>query len=163
MAIHHDDNDKHMLPEGILELVRAHVRGEAEQDVDAILATLCDSPHYEIHPAGFILTTRDAIREWYVRMLPLFEELIPHKASATYEQGDRTKFIGPMGIMTMDYATHRDESGRETEIKSTAFFEPDPESGLLKGEHIFTNEATTALFLKKLGDDFESVPGVSRE
>ena len=158
-----DNNQTHKAPAGFLEVVRLHVQGEVAEDVEQVLATICESPHYEIHPAGYVLTTRDAVREFYTRMLPMFGQMVPDEASATFEDGDANKFVGPLGVMTQDFGLHRDESGRETQVKSCAFFVHDPESGLMKGEYIYTNTATARIFRKMLGDDFANFPGVSVE
>jgi len=147
----------------LLALVNRHCEAEAAQDLDAVLATVGPSPHFEIHPLGLILSTTDAVAAFYERMLPMFAKYEPKEAeSATFDGGDSGRFIGQAGVVTRDHVTIRTAAGEDISIRSLALFELDDDSGLLRGEQIFLNHHAAGLFSSILGGDFLKVPGVSR-
>jgi hypothetical protein len=126
------------------------------------MTTICNEPHYEIHPLGFIIKTSEAVRAFYTRALSMFAEMQPDGDSAAWESGDAGKFVGARGVVVRDVGIMI-RNGRRTPVKALAMFIPDPASGLLKGEHIYTNAATGKVFSEKLGADFIHLPGVTQE
>jgi len=148
--------------EAFLALIHRHVQAEIAGDVDAVMATICTEPHYEVHPIGFIMKSSEAVRAFYRRALPMFTEIKPDSDSATWESGNAGKFVGARGVVVRDVGIMI-RNGHRTPIKALAMFIPDPASGLLKGEHIYTNSATAKVFSEKLGADFIHLPGVTQE
>jgi hypothetical protein len=149
--------------EALFAAVDQHVRAEVAQDIDGILASLCDQPRYEIHPLGYVLTTRDAVRAFYTRMVTMFGDVRAIGPSATWDAGNSGKYLGRDAIATRDYGVLIDDAGREISIKCMALFVADRASGLLKGEHIFLNAGAASIFRKRLGEDFTALPGVAVE
>jgi hypothetical protein len=49
----------------MIAVAHAHAAAEAAGDIDATMATLDDSPVYELQPMGRILSGRDVAREYY--------------------------------------------------------------------------------------------------
>jgi hypothetical protein len=58
--------------EQLIALARAHVRAEADRDVEATLATLEDHPVFELHPLGVRFAGRDLVRRYYEWLLHTF-------------------------------------------------------------------------------------------
>jgi hypothetical protein len=104
----------------------------------------------------------EAVRAFYKRALSMFADMQPDGDSATWESGDAGKFVGARGVVVRDVGVMI-RHGRRTPVKTLAMFIPDPASGLLKGEHIYTNAATGRIFSEKLGSDFIHLPGVTQE
>lgn len=147
----------------LLDLVNRHVRAEVTQDLDGVMATVCPNPRFEIHPLGYVLTSRGAVEQFYSRMISMFQRLKPVGTSASFTDGATGKFIGDLGVITHDDVIFRTETGEEKSVKSMALFLLDEPSGLLKGEHIFLNGAAAEAFRAALGDDFARIDGVSAE
>jgi hypothetical protein len=149
--------------EAFRNVVHRHMQAEVAMDIEATLATVCDQPHYEFHPLGLIIKSPQAVRVLYERVLGLFRTLEPAAQSSTWEEGDAGKFVSRQrGIVVVDAATLvRD--GRKLPIKSISLFVPDFATGLVKGEHIYTNSVLAAVLQERLGADFASLPGVSIE
>ncbi len=56
----------------LIDLARAHVRAEADGDIEATLATLEDPPVFEMHPLGVRFAGRDLVRRYYEWLLFTF-------------------------------------------------------------------------------------------
>jgi hypothetical protein len=145
------------------DVVHRHMQAEVAMDIEATLSTVCKQPHYEFHPLGLIIESQQAVRVLYERVLGLFRTLEPAEHSSTWEEGDAGKFISRQrGIVVVDEATIV-QNGRRLPIKSISLFVPDFATGLVKGEHIYTNSVLASVLQERLGADFAALPGVSIE
>jgi hypothetical protein len=145
-----------------LKLIRRHVEAEVAGDVDGVMATICRDPHFELHPPGFVIQGSGAVREMYRRVLPLFKFMLPGPDSGTWDETDKTRFIGPMGVVTRDSGTYVGD-GQNFPFTGLAWFVPDYPTGLLKGERIYMNSLLSVVLTKTLREDFLAIDGVSLE
>ena len=148
-------------PAKVLELIKRHIETELAGNIDGILATLCPMPHYEIHPAGLSIDSRDSVAEFYRRMRVIFERVKPAGLSATLGGGYHGQYFGRDGAVTFDHVIYSEDGQEDVLIKLIGLFDYDEASGLLKGERVFMNKEASALFLTVLGTDFLQFPGVS--
>ena len=63
-------------PKDMLELARRHAKLEEDRDLDPLMETLVDEPHYEFHPVGLRMTGGDRVRRYYAQF---FDDLL-HEA-----------------------------------------------------------------------------------
>src|SRR6266536_2926981 len=65
-------SDEALTPEKMTEILMKHELFEFDEDLDGVLTTLIDVPVYELHPQGYRITGKEAVREFYERTLPIF-------------------------------------------------------------------------------------------
>jgi hypothetical protein len=153
-----------MDPKQMTQLIRQHTDAEVRLDIDAVMATVCDDPFYEIQPLGYLISGRDAVRTYYERALPIFKRLKPGPVpSGSFGGGQSTDYVGNRGLVIRDDAVFEAEDGVRIRIKALSLLVVDEASGLLKGEHIYVNAAMGRLFQEALGHDFVYQPGVAVE
>ena len=147
----------------LLKLFFAHGAAELANDVDGVMATLCDNPIYEYFPSGLRIEGRDAVREFYSRCLPA---TIGHirigKNSGNLgdlDTPDDVLWMGPNSMITRDDIFCTGEDGIERDIRSMAIFTL--EGKRLLGETIFTTAEGGRRMLELLGADFVNMLGVS--
>ncbi|MET0658943.1 MAG: hypothetical protein ABW110_12375 [Steroidobacteraceae bacterium] len=161
----------------LIEVVDRHVRAEVAQDVDGVMATICAQPHYEVQPLGLVMTSTAAVREFYQRLLYMMGEKIPADpgkvATSDADDLDSSIFLttgdymigqsgGQAGLVLRDRWRVQKPTGIEYH-KSLALFLLDEKSRLLKGEHIYLNAGSAAVFKQALGEEFANLPGVTLE
>lgn len=135
-----------------LEVIHAHATAEFNNDVEGTMVTVCDNPRYELVSLGLGLETKDAVREFYARTLPPGAE---RKMSGEM----RVELAGPdtmIGEYFVDMVI--DGEAKRTRVISVIVMEGD----LFKGERVYADPLFTELWMKDLGEDFASYPGVVR-
>ncbi len=60
-----------LTPEQMTEILMRHELFEFDENLDAVLTTLVDTPVYELQPLGYRITGREAVRLMYERTLPI--------------------------------------------------------------------------------------------
>jgi hypothetical protein len=150
--------------QSFLHLISRHARAESAGKLDAVMDTICNNPHYEIHPLGLIITTRAAVHEYYRRILPIIAAAAkaagpgPAGNDPLWKVGDANTFIGANAIITRDNMKITD-SGKTIPIKALSIWVWDRDSNLISGEHVYLNGAICSV-IKDAITDFASFPGV---
>ena len=137
----------------MVELVREHDAQEAAGDVDAVMATVAADPFYEFLPLGYRIHGREGVSELYRRVLPMLKQVV---AGAS----QHNIWFSDDGYATEYEFNIQSEDGRPHTSSVIAAFTFD--GRLMKSERAFLDPEFAALFKKALGEDFLSVPGVSR-
>lgn len=133
-----------------LQVIHTHAQAEYDNDVEATMVTVCENPHYELVTLGLALTTKDAVREFYSRTLPAGAE---RKLSGEL----RVEVSGPdtvIGEYYIDMVIGGE--AKRSRVLSVIVMEGD----LFKGERLYGDQLFTDLWVKDLGPDFASYPGV---
>ena len=133
-------------------LAELHYREEVANNVEAVMDTLCEDPHYEFYPMGLRIRGRAAVEEMYRRML------VAPIARTPLELRPRKRTAGPDGLMSEDEATIRDDEGKLHRVAAVSVYSF--EGTLMKGERVYLNDAGAALTMQALGPDFLKMPGV---
>jgi len=60
--------------ERMVQLGMEHELCEFSADMEGLIATLVDVPVYELHPRGVRITGRDAVRAFYSKTIPIFQQ-----------------------------------------------------------------------------------------
>lgn len=137
--------------EAFAQIVDRHNEAEFSQDVDATMATVCGRPYYTFEPMGWVIRDTQTLREFYTAILPMLLRLRPIGESKA-----RT-FVGDAGIVLWEQSlqyTHAD--GAVTPINLAAFIVRDVESGLIKGEHSYTDAALAEIFRSWVSADLQA-------
>ncbi|MDP9333882.1 MAG: nuclear transport factor 2 family protein [Actinomycetota bacterium] len=121
------DNDK----EAMINVARAHAAAEGALDIEATMATLDDSPVYELQPMGRILRGRDFARHYYEHF---FANCVPRITG--YKM--RSEWIADEGAL-QEYTLHIEADGIGTrhDIIGILTFGAD---GKLSGERIYASD-----------------------
>lgn len=137
--------------EKMLEILERHETGEANGDLDAVMATVAAHPHFEFHPAGLILDSYEGVTELYRAALPGYVPMMKTAKQLNVWYNDtgcavevEFTFALPSG------APHR----------AQLFVILDFEDDLLKGERSYLDQEMSIHHRKLLGDDLLNVPGV---
>lgn len=137
------------------EILLEHELAELEQDVERTMATLVDSPHYELPTLGFAIRGTDAVRETYRRIMrtvverDIAAEMRVHAVSANT--------LIREAVVSMNLADGSRVSGTYNVIMSF-----DPEQRKITGERMYMDTNFAAYMTEQLGDDFDQVPGVTK-
>ncbi|WP_336965245.1 nuclear transport factor 2 family protein [Sphingobium aquiterrae] len=150
----------------LLRLFFEHGAAERAGDVDAVMATLCDDPYYELFPLNYRMQGLEAVREFYVRMLGASAP-----GSATFRITDTSGnlgdldapcdviWIGTDSMVTRDDLCMTGADGRERQLRYLSIFTL---KGMkLEGERIYMSAGAAEYILATLGEDFVHIPGVS--
>ena len=86
-----------------------HTAAELTFDVDAVMATVDDDPHFEWQPMGLHLRGRDECRRMYATFLPRWDELVRTR-ELRFEM--RTEFWSDVGRSREQVAFVRNDNGR---------------------------------------------------
>ncbi|GAA3551359.1 hypothetical protein GCM10022222_38610 [Amycolatopsis ultiminotia] len=135
------------------ELLRQHAICEMTGDVDATMATLTSSPHYEFAAAGLVAEGFDAVREHYRRALG--------SGSATGVASKRRSHgAGPNTLFREAWVSFDLPGGERVTGQYLAVYEFDPGSKKIKSRRLFTDRVFDQFMDANLGSDFREVPGV---
>lgn len=150
----------------LLKLFFEHGAAERAGSVDAVMDTLCANPIYEFFPINYRIEGREAVREFYRRMLSA-----DAPGSATFRITDTSGNLGDLkspcdvlwigndSMVSRDDLIMSDENGRERNLRYLSIFTLDGD--LLEGERIYMSGGAAEHMLKILGSDFVDIPGVS--
>ena len=147
----------------LTKLFFAHAAAEKAHDIDGILDTLCENPLYEIFPAGLRLQGKPAVRAFYEKVLPALSVNVP-SASGIFGDFENSPvevlWVGTDSIVSRDDFTHVGEDGVVRDFRHMTLMSLSGD--LLLGEMIFTTSTGGEVVLGALGEEFLSLPGVSR-
>jgi hypothetical protein len=147
----------------LLKLFFAHGAAELACDVEGVMNTLCDNPVYEYFPCGLRVEGRDAVREFYSRVLPrTIGSIRIGRNSGNHgdlDTPDDVLWMGPHSMVTRDDLFVTGNDGVERDIRSIAIFTLAGKR--LLGESIYTTAEGGRRMMEMLGEDFLKLPGVS--
>lgn len=133
---------------------RRHEIPEIANDLEGTMATVCPDPTYELPAVGWMIEGREAVYEFYRRTLPYFD-------ARDVDAERRIHAAGPNTLLREAYMTVVLD-GETVCTNYVAVMAIDPETGLITGERLYTDPVAAGLFAEALGDDFGTVPGVSK-
>lgn len=147
---------KELTREEMDAILLAHEIAELEYNVDATMATLVPNPHYEIATLGVAVDGWDAIRRTYQRLI--------HQAGKERNAQAVARVIGTAKntLMREAHVSFDDDAGKRVTGLYMVVMEFDPELKKIRGERMYTDTVFGAFLAAVLGEDFPSLPGVSR-
>lgn len=128
------------VPPGFAEIVDRHFRAEIEQDLDAIMATVCPEPDYTFEPLDWVIRDHDLLREFYAEAMSVMTRLEPKGARPAMFSNDDALIMWDRSML------HRNVDGTTTPLNMVAIVLRDPATGLIKGEHTFLDRASAEVF-----------------
>jgi hypothetical protein len=137
------------------EVLLAHEIAELEQDVEATMATLAPNPHYELAFVGLAVDGEDAVRETYNRILFGNE-------GRDVAAERRVHAVAENTLLREAYMTYNTRAGERVNGLYLVVMSFDPETKLISGERMYTDPVFGQMMTEQLGEDFESLPGVTR-
>lgn len=143
--------ENHLTKEKMLDILLQHDNGEANGDLEAVMATVAPRPYYEFHPAGITLDTFEAVTELYRTALPGYMLLL-----ATMKQLDF--WYNDTGCAVEIEFTFPLESGDLHRAKLFVILEFEGE--LLKAERGYMDLKMADHHKKLLGSELLKFPGV---
>jgi hypothetical protein len=154
------NNMRGLSPERMMELLAEHEKYEFDNDLDRVMATLVEHPVYELHPQKLRIEGRDAVREFYRRVLPEFVNsglLKPRDAKPT--RNLKSLVFGDSYLMSEMHDELKLSDGNTTRVRVMGF--ADFEDGKILGERLFSDYDLAEWLDSLLGPDFVDVPGVT--
>ena len=130
--------------------LEAHIRGERDRDLDALMAPLSDVPRYVV--PGWVLEGRAAVRTMYERAMPLLSP----ELSDEYLRALDDRAVAHWGDdhvvleYTQDYPLHRG-------MVVVVHFDG---QGRIRSENTYF--ATPSLLARLPAEAYEGVPGATR-
>lgn len=136
------------------EILIVHETAEFDNDLDAVMATLTDTPVYELPSIGWHIQGAEGVRELYKRWLTGAE-----KRNVWAEKRVQAYSMDENALIRDAYVFYDNDKGkRVTGRYSTAI---SFDGGLISGERMFMETPFAKLMYDILGADFADVPGVS--
>jgi hypothetical protein len=139
--------------EEMLAITGAHLEAEGRIDVDATLDTMAENPWWEMCTLGVRVEGREAIREWYSRVLPGVMALLTDVRERVMTFGEN--YLVVEHLIDVNFP---DGTNRTCPHIATFYFE----DGKLLGERAYTDVHLAQVWSDVLGPEFMSLPGVSR-
>lgn len=133
---------------------KRHEIPELAADVEGTMATICPHPVYELPAVGWMIDGREAVTEFYRRTLPYFQAREVHAEARIHALGPNTLLREAHMTVVLD--------GESVCTNYLAVIAVDPETDLITAERLYTDPVSAGLFAEALGDDFGTVPGVSK-
>jgi len=138
------------------DIMFEHEKAELEFDVAATMATLVPDPHYELPFLGLAVDGWDAIEETYRRIiLPGARDRNVQAVARGYMEGKNT-------LTREAHVTVDDDDGNRVTGTYMVVMEFDPATKKIKGERMYADTVFGGMMAKLLGDDFATLPGVTR-
>lgn len=137
------------------EILIAHEKAELEGDLEATLATLTPTPRYELATLGWAIDGMDAVRETYQRILPGAEKWNIAAEARGYTWSENT-------MVREAHVSFDTLEGERVTGLYMVVMTFDPELKKISGERMYMDPHFANMMATDLGDDFGSVPGVSR-
>lgn len=133
-----------------------HEIAELEYDIDRTMATLVPNPHYEIATLGLAVDGWDAIYRTYQRLIRQGGEERNIQAVARVIGEARNT------LMREAHVSFDDDAGNRVTGLYMVVMEFDPVHKKILGERMYTDTVFGAFLARTLGEDFATLPGVSR-
>jgi ketosteroid isomerase-like protein len=133
----------------------SHEEAEHSADLETIMSTVSDDPHYELVSIGWKVDGRDAVREMYRRMNVTARDSGPNRARST----KRVHAVGPNTLVREAYLYFTKDNERAAGRYAVVLTFDD---GKISGERMYLDPDFAAMLGQVLGDDFGNVPGVTR-
>ena len=128
----------------LVALARAHIRAEADGDVDATLATLEEPPRFEIHPLGVSFQGLHTVRRYYEWLLHEFVR----RQRGTELRGE---YVGERAV-AREYTMHVElDDGRVGAFGVVAVLQAGDR--LLAGERVYADPELARLMIGPALDD----------
>lgn len=135
-----------------LELVRDHMRCEAQADIEGVVATLCDTPRYVMHvnpddartnPAG----SKDAVRAFYdativqtgAHRLEFDCERVIADRAAVFTEGVMRMAYPGRTLVAMGIEVDDPDAYYVAQSRMGIVWPVDPDSGHLTGEEVYSS------------------------
>jgi hypothetical protein len=141
-----------MTHEQMIALMATHDAAEARGDIEATMATVSANPCWELHPLGYVISTRAAVAEFYRRVLPSVKDIV----SALKK---KNLWFNDDGYAVEFELAMVDQSAAPFVSRIITAFEF--ENGLLKAERAFLGTKHAKIMQEALRPDFLRVPGVT--
>lgn len=132
-----------------------HEIAELEEDIDATMATLAPNPHYELVTLGYAFDGEEAVREAYKRILP-------YNKNRNVAAEMRVHAVAKNTLIREAYVSFNTSSGERVTGQYLVVMSFDPVAKLISGERMYMDPLFAAMMTENIGDDFESLPGVSK-
>jgi hypothetical protein len=139
-------------PATLKEAFDAHAQAERILSLADTMHTVSADPVYELHPAGYRLSGRTAVSEYYRRTFHGYLDRIVDSQHRTTSFGD--SYLVVEGVHTLR-AHDEDLMCRSIAVLVV-------EDGLVSAERVYMDDAGWAVVAEALGDNFIDVPGVTR-
>lgn len=137
----------------IIEYAAAHLRAEASQDIDGLMATFHPDAFCELRPVGLHVASKATIEEMYRRTIPVVSRALSDARKTNEWYNDK-------GLSAEWEFTLTKESGQQFKAKRVTILEYDGE--LIKSKRLYMDRAFADLVLSALGEDFSSLPNVEK-
>lgn len=137
-------------PEEIDKITKGHGAAEFAMDMEATMATVGASPHWEYHPMGLALTDRESVEVQYEL---LFEHILPcvvSQSSRAFGYGDNYVIREQNFRMNFD--------GVESDNYFTVVISVDENHVI--GERIYNSGPLVAVLDRCFDEKFRALPGV---
>ncbi len=136
------------------ELGHRHARLEAEQELDALMDTLCAEPVYEFHPQGLSFRGGDATRRYY-------EQFIRDFMSRIQGYDLRDEWVNERAV-AQEYDIHVEIDGSVETLRTIGILFVDPpsiETGdpRLGGERVYGGERLVRQFAGAMYDELRAI------
>lgn len=142
-----------MSNQSIIEKAAAHLKAEASQDIDGLMATFHSDAFCELRPVGYNVASKVAIEALYRRSFPIL--------SRALSDGRKTnEWYNDKGLSAEWEFTLTKESGQQVKAKRVTILEYDGD--LIKSKRLYMDRAFADLVLSALGEDFASLPDVEK-
>lgn len=142
------------------QVVRRHVHAEARGDTDEALATVCDDPYYTFDPLGWVIDSKELLREFYDAF---HEAMAPMRARWTPEEREQMEnmfgpddpwvFTGPSGYLSWRQDVPSVIAGDPTTRSLSVVIARDEASGLIKGEFAYGDKGMAATYSQFVSPD----------
>jgi hypothetical protein len=118
--------------EAMMGLAHAHAAAEAQDDIEATMATLDDDPRYELMPMGRVLRGRDCARAYYEHFFATCRPRVTH-----YEL--RSEWVTDEGV-GQEYTLYLAEPDGSTTRHAIIGILTFGTGGKLSGERIYASD-----------------------
>ena len=127
------------------ELGSRHAELEARGDLDGLMETLIEDPHYEFHPLGLCMRGGDRVRRYYAQFI---ERFLP--MTVGYELLE--EWVNESSV-SQEYAIHLQVDGKIESHRVIGVLYADGER--LGGERIYASERFVRLMAGEIFDELE--------
>jgi SnoaL-like domain len=138
--------------EQMVSIYQMHGRAEFERDVNKAMESVADTPVYEWPCLNLRIAGRAAVREYYSRVIS--------RAIKAHVLSQRTLATGD-DVLIAEYVLNITRSN-DVPIHVGLVCVVTFKGGKIQAERVYSHPAYTELLRGALGNDFESVPGVSQ-
>lgn len=147
---------KELTKDEMLDILLAHEKAELEYDLDATMATLVRNPHYELAFLGLAVDGWDTVRKLYERLI------VPGARARNFQAVARVIAVDTNTLVREAHVSFDNAEGKRVTGLYMVVMEFDPELKKIRGERMYTDPAFGQMMGSLFGEDFASLPGVSK-